>query len=243
MAADASPYAVLELKPGADRAAVEAAYKRLIKLHHPDREGGDPAIAAEINRAYGELRAIRSELQRFEPGGPPRKSRWGWAAMLALVFAGCAIFLAGERGGQLLERLAAPGRQVRSVAHSNPVAVADRMAESLSDAVIEASARKALRLARDSDEVALASASRDCHRRLRARPTLDQFDRCAAFDYAVVKLQDRDPLHDQGPFGELAVTSRQINAASTLSNDPIAVDARLDRISLRVELALASRGG
>ena len=41
---------------GADAAAVDEAYRRLIKQHHPDREGGDSTRAAEINRAYRELR-------------------------------------------------------------------------------------------------------------------------------------------------------------------------------------------
>jgi hypothetical protein len=53
---DASAYESLGLDPGADQAAVERAYKRLIKEHHPDRDGGDPARATEINRAYRELR-------------------------------------------------------------------------------------------------------------------------------------------------------------------------------------------
>ena len=64
-------------------------------------------------------------------------------------------------------------------------------------------------------------------------------DRCAAFDDAVVQLQDRDPLRDQGPFSELAVTGRQWSAASALSDDYLAIDGRLDQIRLRVELALA----
>jgi len=55
----------------------------------------------------------------------------------------------------------------------------------------------------------------------------------------VVVLQDRDPLRDQGPFSELAVTGRQWSGAQTLSNDNLAIDGRLDRIRLRVELVLA----
>ena len=43
-------------EPGADRAAIEQAYRELIKHYHPDRSGGDAARAAEINRAYFELR-------------------------------------------------------------------------------------------------------------------------------------------------------------------------------------------
>ena len=42
-------------------------------------------------------------------------------------------------------------------------------------------------------------------------------DRCAAFDDAVVGLQDRDPLRDKGPFAPLAVTGRQWSAASALA--------------------------
>ena len=70
---------------------------------------------------------------------------------------------------------------------------------------------------------------------------LGQLDRCAAFDDAVVQLQDRDPLRDQGPFSELAVTGRQWSAASALSDDYLAIDGRLDQIRLRVELELAPR--
>ena len=70
-------------------------------------------------------------------------------------------------------------------------------------------------------------------------PSLAQLDRCAAFDDAVVQLQDRDPLRDQGPFSELAVTGRQWSGATALSDDYLAIDGRLDRIRLRVELALA----
>jgi hypothetical protein len=64
-------------------------------------------------------------------------------------------------------------------------------------------------------------------------------DRCAAFDDAVVELQDRDPLRDQGPFSQLAVTGRQWSAASALSSDYVAIDGRLDRIRQRVEVVLA----
>ena len=59
MAGRASAFAALGLPPGADAAAIEQAYKRLIKQHHPDREGGDSTRAAEINRAYRELRAAQ----------------------------------------------------------------------------------------------------------------------------------------------------------------------------------------
>jgi hypothetical protein len=87
--------------------------------------------------------------------------------------------------------------------------------------------------------MALARASGDCHRALRGSPDLQKLDRCAAFDDAVVQLQDRDPLRDQGPFSEIAVTGRVWSAATALSDDSVAIDGRLDRIRLRVELTLA----
>jgi hypothetical protein len=57
----------------------------------------------------------------------------------------------------------------------------------------------------------------------------------------VVQLQDRDPSWDGGPFSQPAVSRRQWSAASALSNDYLAVDGRLDRIRLEVELALAQQ--
>jgi len=77
--------------------------------------------------------------------------------------------------------------------------VDDPMDRPLHTAAIDRSVHNALQLARSSDEMALASASRDCHHILGSDPSLLQLDRCAAFDDAVVQLQDRDPLRDQGP--------------------------------------------
>jgi hypothetical protein len=112
------------------------------------------------------------------------------------------------------------------------------MEQPLSIADIERAAADALRLRQTSDEMSLAGNSRACHQRLRYKPTISQFDRCAAFDDAVVLLQDRDPLRDQGPFSELAVTGRIRSAAALLSDDSVAIDSRLDRIRRQVERAL-----
>ena len=214
MAGDASAYAALGLEPGADSAAIERAYKKLIKLHHPDREGGDAARAAEINRAYRELRggAAKDPLE-FNEDLPLRREemRWVTAAVARL-----------------------PVSHVAATA-----APSDPMDQPLHLGMIDGAVRQALHLSRTKDEMALANASRDCQRTFRADPGLRQLDRCVAFDDAVIQLQDRDPLRDQGPFAELAVTGREWSAASALSNDYLAIDGRLDQIRLRVELALA----
>ncbi len=95
MAGDASAYAALGLEPGADAAAIEQAYKRLIKQHHPDREGGDPRTAAEINRAYRELRATRSlkdPLELNDELALPSRDSHAWlvlALLLALASVRC----------------------------------------------------------------------------------------------------------------------------------------------------------
>jgi DnaJ domain len=234
MGGDPSAYAALGLEPDADSAAVERAYKKLIKEHHPDRKGGDVERAAEINRAYRELRGPREKdaLEFHDHPDIPRRQGWLFAAV------GLAV---GLIGGLIL---AGPMNQLWNVSAplvrgSATASASEAMDQPLNLSLIDSSAREALRMSRSEDEMALANASRNCNHRLRTEPSLAQLDRCAAFDDAVVQLQDRDPLRDQGPFSELAVTGRQWSGASALSDDYLAIDGRLDRIRLRVELELA----
>lgn len=236
MDADGSAYAALGLEPGADNSAIEQAYKRLIKQHHPDREGGDSARAAEINRAYRELRAARNlkdplELNDDWSVAPRRDRAWLFVALLLAV--ATIILLLTQ------SPLEPSSGAIASAGKSRAPSGSSLMDEPLHLAAIDAAARDALRLSRTSDEMALANVSRDCHHALRSDPSLLQLDRCAAFDDAVVQLQDRDPLRDQGPFSELAITGRIWSGATALSDDSVAIDGRLDRIRLRVELTLA----
>jgi hypothetical protein len=221
-----------------DSAAIEQAYKRLIKQHHPDREGGDAIRAAEINRAYRELRAernLKDPLELNDDWPVARAGGRGWLALALLLAAGTvALLLAQAPLVPVTDTTASTPRRLANV-QLQP----DPMDQPLHLAAIDGSARDALHLSRTRDEMALASASRDCHHALRSAPTVIQLDRCAAFDDAVVQLQDRDPLRDQGPFSELAVTGRLWSGATALSEDSVAIEGRLDRIRLRVELALA----
>ena len=55
------PYEVLGLKPGATPDEIKAAYRRLAKKHHPDKNPDDPTsewIFKEVGRAYETLRGI-----------------------------------------------------------------------------------------------------------------------------------------------------------------------------------------
>ena len=242
MAEDASAYVALGLEPGADSAAIEQAYRRLIKEHHPDREGGDAQRAAEINRAYRELRAARNlkdPLELNEEWTDPPSGGRSWPKFAAIATAGIVgLLLIGGPLGPSADAVRSPAVHLLGVGRPKAGA-ADPMDQPLHLAAIDAAAHHALFLARTRDEMALASASRDCHHVLRSDPSLVQLDRCTAFDDAVVQLQDRDPLRDQGPFSELAVTGRLWSGATALSDDYVAIDGRLDRIRLEVELALA----
>lgn len=54
------PYRVLEVSPSASSEALHDAYRRLVKLHHPDRNGGSEESArrfAEVQEAYEAVRS------------------------------------------------------------------------------------------------------------------------------------------------------------------------------------------
>jgi hypothetical protein len=242
MTGDESAYEVLGLEPGADPATIDQAYRRLIKLHHPDREGGDGVRAAQIIHAYRELRrgANRNPLVFFEEP-PQRRRRRGWLVATIGAVAGIAglLFLTGPTAAPLRKLWPSAASRLPLARAGTAGSIAEPMDQPLHLASIDGAIRDATTIARTRDEMALASASSACQQRFRGNPTLDLLDRCAAFDDAAVEVEDRDPLRDQGPFAELAVTGRQWSAASALSSDYLAVDSRLGRIRLRVELGLA----
>ena len=248
MAADASAYAVLGLHDDADWPTVEGAYKSLIKAHHPDRAGGDALRAAEINRAYRELRQARwpddgdHEPLFDDEAAPPHEISRRWLAA-ALGLAGVAVLLVllvtpvGTMVDDFRTRALRAGGLTAS--HRSGPAATDPMAEPLNLGAIDSAVLDAVRMARTGNEAAMAQASRACQGRLHVQPSLSQLDRCAAFDDAVVQLQDRDPLGDDGPFGQVAITGRAMSGAALFSDDYLAIDARLGRIRRAVEQALA----
>lgn len=53
-----SHYAVLQVHPAASAAVLQAAYRCLMQLHHPDKNPGQPrasVLASQINQAYAVL--------------------------------------------------------------------------------------------------------------------------------------------------------------------------------------------
>jgi len=242
MAGEASAYTALGLEPGADSAAIERAYKRLIKRYHPDREGGDGKRAAEINRAYRELRTPAAKDPLILHDHDRLRAGPNWWVQAALLVAGAAAVMLILTGpvNDYVERVLDGARPHLPAAHVAAATTSlDPMDEPLATATIASAVDDAVHLSRTKDEMALASTSRDCHHELRLNPSLKVLDRCAAFDDAVVQLQDRDPLRDRGPFSEIEVTGRQWSGAAALSDDYLAIDSRLDRIRTRVEIDLA----
>jgi curved DNA-binding protein CbpA len=67
------PYEVLGVRPGASKEELHDAYRRLVKLHHPDRNGG----SHESTRRFQEIQAaydqVRSERPR--PRARPRTAQ------------------------------------------------------------------------------------------------------------------------------------------------------------------------
>jgi hypothetical protein len=242
MRGDGSAYAALGLEPDADWAEIDRAYKRLIKRYHPDRKGGDEVRAAEINRAYRELRGrpAPEETLEFHEQEPASGDGRGWvrAAMVLVVGVGALLVATGPVTALIHQLSAAPRQGLgRTSGLATPT---DAMDQPIDRNEVVQGIRDAMQIAATRNDAALLGASRDCHRQLRLEPSLRRLDRCASFDDAVVQIQNHDPMWDRGPFSQIAVTGRQWSAASALSNDYLAVDGRLERIRLQVELALAA---
>ena len=132
--------------------------------------------------------------------------------------------------------------QLAVIALDPALAANHHMTRPLAIPGIDAAVVEAVRISRTGDEMRLTTASRQCHSTFRLKPELEQFDRCAAFDDAVVRLQDRDPLRDRGAFSQIAVSGRLWSAAAYLSGDYLATDSRLQRIRIRVETLLSGDG-
>ena len=55
------PYQILKIHPNAKLEEIKTAYRKLVKIHHPDK-GGDSAIMLEVNSAWEILKKKHKEL-------------------------------------------------------------------------------------------------------------------------------------------------------------------------------------
>ena len=251
MSAEDSAYAALGLRPGAPRAEVDEAYRRLIKRYHPDL-GGDPRRAAEINRAYTQLRrqgaavSIRPRRRPLVPvqaPAPPKGGRIG-LALLGIVAVGAIVGIASDeterRKGRAAYRIPLEWPEAYIPTTSSRVSPAGSFEDPLQAEVIDRAISDAVKFHGAGDTVATAEYSRACHDSLRKEPSLTWFDSCAAFDEATVTLGGSG-LVQSDRFEPSTVTARQLGAARLLSADTLAVDSRLRQIRSRVELVLVPK--
>jgi hypothetical protein len=69
------PYSVLGVAPGASREELHDAYRRLVKVHHPDRNGGSAESTRrfqEIQQAYDAVRTGKAQPPPPRTAPPPR---------------------------------------------------------------------------------------------------------------------------------------------------------------------------
>src|SRR3954466_6831641 len=66
------PYKVLGVTPGATSEELHDAYRSLVKLHHPDRNGGSPESTRRFQEIQAAYEAVRSGAARPRPAPPPR---------------------------------------------------------------------------------------------------------------------------------------------------------------------------
>ena len=251
MTARNSALKALGLRTGAGRAEIDEAYRRLIKLHHPDRTGGDAGRAAEINHAYALLRrevipALRRARQVTVPPPirSPRQARRSGIFPTILIFALlCGAIVVGatmtERNFNrhvtsvrwpLLASAPATGNgAVPPVGSFDDPLNADVIENAIEDAV-------SFRAIKDDDDA--IAYSRNCQANLRADPSLAWFDACAAFDEAMATLRDEDSGLDSGPFSDSELMTRELSAARALSDDSLGADARLHQIRSKVQIRL-----
>jgi hypothetical protein len=264
MVADVTSYTVLGLKPGADRDAIEKAYRRLIKRYHPDREGGDGKRAAEINRAYFELRGRRPQaIERDGTSGIDeaiyrrrahrsrvplarrRKLPWRRLLLVGIVMALWVwrdeVRRFGDELGAEFSNAIEPATGYRAGA-ATP-AGPDALESALDSEAISDSIEKVRKLLANGKVDAVADMSRACHRQMRLAPTARQLDRCAAVDFTAVAIVRNDPLLDDGPFSASAVTAREMSAARLLSDDYLLIEARFDQVRARVDAVVNSQSG
>lgn len=228
-----SPHAVLGLVPGASRDEVDAAYRRLIKQHHPDLPGGDAEAAQAIIAAYRSL--ARGEVAASVPvvveaPAAAFTARRRWKRLTAAVIGAGVLWWApwptfdiGEKAPGFVHSSSGDGTQ-RQV----PALLLPRVAPD--SAAVEAGVDEALRLFRQAPSLA-RSYGRSCAGDLRRLPGDGLLDHCLAFDMTMSRLS--------GNWNDSGMPSSHAEAAIAVLDDPVLAEARVLAIRQQVERRLA----
>lgn len=248
MTGEDSAYAILGLRPGAGRAELNNAYRRLMKRHHPDRPGGDADRAAEINRAYTLLRRRLGEPVRMpvevpvqRRAGGSRVGRVGWLLTFAIVGAAAALANQDAPSGSLRLGVPALSQWTGPAKADADLTDVSRLA-SFDDPVQQRGVTKAIadavRFHSGKDIAGAAAYSRECQISLRRERSVGWFDTCAAFDEAMLTLVGGSDQAESGPFDEAAVVTREITASRIVSDDSLGADSHLHQIRSQVDIEI-----
>ena len=90
-------YAVLQVAPTAHPAVIQAAYRALARIFHPDQTAGDNGAMAIVNRAYGVLREPESR-NAYDAGRAERRHQPAPATSPPVAPAAAQARSAGEAG-------------------------------------------------------------------------------------------------------------------------------------------------
>lgn len=257
MPAPPTAYAELGLSPDADRGAVDRAYRALMKIHHPDR-GGDPELAAAINRAYADITRPQLAVAAVPASNIAMAI---YERRLVTRRAAAAVKFRSARRGRLLLLLPLLAilagaiwveRELLTNAMWNfrwryfSSRMVDEPHDSGADrAVVPSDADDApILVATINRSVATARAvlarggidaasdvSGRCYRRLIDSPSFAALDGCLALDDAIVLLAGSASTQRRG-FGAVALTTRQLAAGRAMGGDYSAIEDRLDRVRL-----------
>lgn len=246
MTRERSAYAILGLRPGAGRAEVNDAYRRLMKKHHPDRPGGDSNRAAEINRAYTLLRRRLGEPVRVpvtiplrRRAGPARFRKAGW--LLTIMIVGAAAVLANQDAKHGPTRPALLDFQWSGPDTDGGFSYEPhlrRFDDPVQPHIVTRAIADAVRFHSSGDLAGAGTFSRNCQESLRRERNLGWFDACAAFDEAMLTLYGDADQPDSSPFNESAVVTREVAAARLLSDDSLGADSHLHQIRSQVDLEI-----
>lgn len=232
-----TPHEVLGIAPGADREAVEAAYRRLIKTHHPDA-GGDSDKAKAIIHAYRSLTRSTARIPVVVEA-PPMLAAARSRSWPVIIVASLAILLwwvpwpLPEPGTTSVDQEAGP--PVAGPKAPVPVAplLQPRVAPDM--AAVEAGVEEARRLTHQSPDLAL-NYSRSCASDLERLPGDGLLDHCLGFDLAATARLPASPW-----WAPEAVATRHGEAALKVLEDPVLAEARLREIRRLVERKLLTR--
>jgi curved DNA-binding protein CbpA len=255
-----SLYSILNVAPDADPAVIEAAYKALMKKHHPDVRSDDPEssrrIAAEINEAFHILkdpakradydtneRIRREALRRSSaaiaeaprayqpPPLPPRRRRSKWPALFMIATAALAVFFIW-RGSD-----AAHGGEtgLARLVMPQPRQAQAKLAQ-VSSGDVDRAVAQFTKIRDRSGLIGLAAFSHDCFAAQDRSQAEADFDFCVAFDKAALTYGLDWPGHDYLPqlprFEPREIERRHAAAGRLLSSDKDLIQSRIAQVGI-----------